>query len=108
MIELATHQIRIRGVTDHRVGDADGPDLLMDSDAHVDGIKFLLRDRDTKFTAAFDAVFTGAGIRTLRSPVRAPRASAIGEPWIGSCRRGLLKQTLVWNQHHLLTALTSE
>lgn len=108
VIEHATRRIRILGVTAH-------PDnawvtqmarnLLMDLDAQVASVKFLLRDRDTKFTAAFDAVFTSAGIRILRSPVQAPRANAIMERWIGSCRRELLDQTLIWNQRHLRRVL---
>ena len=72
-----------------------GRNLLMDLDERAESIKFLLRDRDTKFTAAFDAVFTAAGIRILRSPIQAPRANAITERWIGSCRRELLDHTLI-------------
>ncbi|MHB1164519.1 MAG: integrase core domain-containing protein [Candidatus Nanopelagicales bacterium] len=68
-------------------------------------MKFLLRDRDTKFTAAWDAVFTAGGIKILRSPVGAPRANAIMERWIGGCRRELLDRTLIWNQRHLLQIL---
>jgi putative transposase len=79
--------------------------LLMDLGGQVDSIKFLIRDRDTKFTAACDAVFTSAGIRILRSPIQAPRANAIMERWIGSCRRELIDQTLIWNQHHLRQVL---
>jgi len=79
--------------------------LLMDLDGQVESIKFLLRDRDTKFTAAFDTVFTSTGIRILRGPIQAPRANAIMERWIGSCRRELLDQTLSWNQRHLLRVL---
>jgi putative transposase len=108
VIEHATRRIRILGVTDHPTNawvTQMARNLLMDLDGHVDGIKFLIRDRDTKFTAAFDAVFSGAGIRTLRSPVRAPRANAIMERWIGSCRRELLDQTLIWNQRHLRQVL---
>ena len=82
--------------------------LLMDLDEHVESIKFLLRDRDTKFTAAFDEVLTSTGIRILRSPIRAPRANAIMERWIGSCRRELLDQTLIWNQRHLLRVLRDD
>jgi transposase InsO family protein len=67
--------------------------------------KFLIRDRDGKFVAAFDAVFQSAGIRIIRSPVRAPRANAIMERWIGSCRREILDRTLVWNQAHLRRVL---
>jgi putative transposase len=75
VIEHATRRIRILGVTAHP---ADGwvtqmaRNLMMNLDSHVDSITFLVRDRDTKFTAAFDAVFTGADIRILRSPIRAP------------------------------------
>ena len=108
LIEHATRRIRILGVTAH-------PDnmwvtqmarnLVMDFDEHVESVKFLLRDRDSKFTTAFDAVFTGAGIRILRSPIQAPRANAIMERWIGGCRRELLDRTLIWNQRHLLRVL---
>ncbi len=109
VIEHATRRIRILGVTAHP-NDAwvtqMARNLMMDLDEHVESIKFLLRDRDTKFTAAFDAVFTGADIRILRSPIRAPRANAIMERWIGGCRRELLDQTLIWNQRHLLRVLS--
>jgi putative transposase len=108
VIEHATRRIRILGVTEHPNNvwvTQMARNLRMDLDGHVESVKFLLRDRDTKFTAAFDAVFTGAGIRTLRSPIRAPRANAIMERWIGGCRRELLDQTLIWNQRHLLRVL---
>ena len=108
IIEHATRRIRILGVTAHP-NDAwvtqMARNLLMDLGEHVESIKFLLRDRDTKFSAAFDTVFTSTGIRILRSPIQAPRANAIMERWIGSCRRELLDQTLIWNQRHLLRVL---
>lgn len=50
-------------------------------------------------------MFTSARIRILRSPVRAPRANAIMERWIGGCRRELLDRTLIWNQGHLFRLL---
>jgi putative transposase len=61
----------------------------------------MIRDRGSKFTAAFDAVLAGAGIRTVLCNVRTPRMNAIAERWIGGCRRELLDRTLVWNQAHL-------
>ena len=72
----------------------------MDLDDAAKTIKFLVRDRDPKFTAVFDAVFHAAHIRILRSPVQAPRANAIMERWIGGCWRELLDRTLIWNQCH--------
>jgi len=52
----------------------------------VSQFKFLTRDRDSKFTCMFDAVFTSEGIRIIKTPIRAPRANAIMERWITSIR----------------------
>jgi transposase InsO family protein len=73
--------------------------------SHVPAVRFLVRDRDSKFVAAFDAVFRSLGIRVIRTPVRAPRANAIMERWVGSCRREILDRTLVWNLPHLRRVL---
>jgi len=70
-------------------------------------VTFLLRDRDSRFTRAFDAVFTAAGIRILTSPPRAPRANAICERTIGTLRRELLDRALIVNEHHLRRILTT-
>ncbi|GAA3466576.1 hypothetical protein GCM10018965_011280 [Nonomuraea roseola] len=67
--------------------------------------RFLIRDRDAKFAAAFDAVLVDAGIRIVKSGVRILRMNAVMERWIQTCRRELLDRTLIWNQHHLRHAL---
>jgi transposase InsO family protein len=67
--------------------------------------RFLIRDRDTKFTAAFDAAFTRADIRIIRTPVRAPRANAIAERWIGTLRRECLDHLLITGARHLRLVL---
>jgi transposase InsO family protein len=66
----------------------------------------LIRDRDSKFTSVFDAVFASEGMRILRTPVRAPRANAIAERWIGTLRRELLDQILIINRRQLMAVLT--
>jgi putative transposase len=55
----------------------------------------------SKFTTAFDAVFTGADLRIIRTPVRAPRANAIAERFIGTLRRECLDHLLITGQRHL-------
>ena len=67
--------------------------------------RFLIRDRDSKFTTAFDAVFTGADIRIIRTPVRAPRANAIAERLIGTLRRECLDHFLIIGTRHLTAVL---
>ena len=79
--------------------------LLMDLGDRAAQFTFLIRDRDSKFTDCFDAVFASEGIRILRTPVRAPRANAIAERWIGTVRRELLDRMLIVNRRHLETVL---
>src|SRR5205085_9714364 len=65
----------------------------------------LVRDRDSKFTGVFDAVFASEEIRILRTPVRAPQANAMAERWIGTVRRELLDRMLIINRRHLTAVL---
>jgi transposase InsO family protein len=80
--------------------------LLMDLADRVTAIKLLLRDRDSRFTTAFDAVFAADGIRILLSPPGAPRANAICERMIGTLRRELLDKVLIVNERHLRRILS--
>jgi putative transposase len=70
-------------------------------------LKFLLRDRDTKFTKAFDAVFAAEGIRILLTPVRAPQANAFAERWVGTVRRELLDRLLIVGPRQLERVLAA-
>lgn len=68
-------------------------------------VKFLIRDRDAKFTAMFDDVFRAEGIRIMLTASQAPRMNAIMERWVGSVRRELLDRILIMNARHLRKVL---
>lgn len=67
--------------------------------------KVLIRDRDSTFTKAFDAVMADAGLEVVLSGIRMWRMNSITERWIQTCRRELLDRTFIWDQRHLLHAL---
>jgi transposase InsO family protein len=73
----------------------------MDLGEQAHRVRFMIRDRGSNYTAAFDAVLADAGIRTVLCNVRTPRMNAIAERWIGGCRRELLDRALIWNENHL-------
>ena len=73
----------------------------MDLGDRADRFRFLIRDRDTKFTTSFDAIFVGADMQIIRTPIRAPRANAIAERFIGTLRRECLDHLLITGPRHL-------
>ena len=77
----------------------------MNLEEHADGLKFLIRDRDATFTAAFDAVATAVGARIIKAPVQAPRANSIAERWAGSALRECLDRMLITGERHLRLVL---
>jgi putative transposase len=104
VIEHATRRIRILGVTLHPTEEwtsQQARNLITDLGGQAERMKFMIRDRGSNFTAAFDAVLADAGIRTVLCNVRTPRMNAIAERWIGGCRREVLDHALIWNQNHL-------
>jgi putative transposase len=108
VVELSTRRVWLLGVTAH----PDGPwatqcarNFLMGLGDRAARFKYLIRDRDSKFAATFDAVFAAEGVGILRTPIRAPKANAVAERWLGSLRRELLDRILIVNRRQLQHAL---
>ncbi|WP_344654885.1 integrase core domain-containing protein [Catenulispora subtropica] len=106
--EHAARRVRVLGATFHPTADwvtQQARNVLMDLDDAGARAKYLIHDRDASFGAAFDAVFTAAGIDVIRTGIRAPRQNAIMERWFRSLSAELTDRTLIWNLEHLLRLL---
>jgi putative transposase len=73
----------------------------MDLGERAAQFRFLIRDRDSKFTAAFGDVLGGNGVRITKAPVRSPRANSYAERYVGTLRRECLDHLLVYGERHL-------
>jgi putative transposase len=107
-VEHGTRRLHVAGVTANPTGawvTQAARNLAYDLSARLEELRFLIRDRDTKFTAAFDAVFTADGVDIIASPARAPWANAVCERLVGTLRREMLDKLLVLNQAHLMKVL---
>jgi putative transposase len=109
VVEVQSRALHLLGITTHRTGAwlaQQARDLLMDLDDPVHQFHHPIRDRDAKFTAAFDAVFTAAVINVVKIPPRAPRANAHAERWVRTVRSECLDWTLTSNERQLRRVLT--
>jgi putative transposase len=79
--------------------------LMAELGERADRFRFLIRDRDAKYTPVFENVFQAEGIVVLLTPPQAPRANAFAERWVCTVRRECLDRILIYNTRHLLTVL---
>jgi putative transposase len=75
--------------------------LAFDRDDAKAPVRYLVRDRDQKFSRPFDEVFKTEGAKVILTPVRSPKANAFAERWVRTVRAELLDWTLVLGRRHL-------
>jgi hypothetical protein len=109
VVEVQQRSVHLVGITAHPAGAwvaQQARNLLTDLEERGRRFRSLIRDRDAKFTAVFDAVFAAAGIEVVKIPPRAPRANAYAERWVRTVRADCLDWTLIWSQRQLHRVLT--
>jgi putative transposase len=107
-IELSSRRVHLGGVTANPStawATQQARNLTMALPEGGERFRFIIHDRDAKFSASFDEVFQTEGVKVIRTPVRAPQANAIAERFVGTVRRECLDRMLTLSRRHLEATL---
>jgi len=101
-VELGSRRVRLAGVTanpDSAWMRQQARNLAIED--RLEKVRFLLHDRDAKFSGPFDEIIRSGGVRVIKTPIRSPRANAVAERWVRTVRNECLDHLLVFGRRHL-------
>jgi len=105
-IELSTRRVHLAGVSAHpHSAWVTQQTRNLAIEGRLTEIRFLIRDRDAKFSGPFDEVFRTEGVRVIRTPIRSPKANAFAERFVKTARRECLDHLLIFGERHLRQVL---